>query len=193
MAESVLPIVHDLGSEEGREALNLAGLEAARIEPLRLRPGDDASCLNLYRPQNPRILGVRDTFIARGGFVFGDSLAETGAERANPWTLLERTVPDGAIPVIADANSLTYVLHRAVGDEIVLATGGTPIRLRIVAALVDSVFQSELIMSDAAFVDTFGQQAGRGERCDGFVDGIEPRHLQFESRDRAVFRTTAAR
>jgi hypothetical protein len=159
MAESVLPIVHDLGSEAGREALNLGGLEAATIEPLRLRPGDDASCLNLYRPQNPRILGVRGTFIARGGFAFGDSVAETEAERANPWRLLERSEPD-AIPAIADANSLTYVLHRAVGDEIVIETGGAPIRLRIVAALADSVFQSELIVSEAAFVRAFGQQTG---------------------------------
>ena len=27
---------------------------------------------------------------------------------------------DGAIPVIADANSMTYVLHKKLGDDIVL-------------------------------------------------------------------------
>ena len=160
MAESVLPIVHDPGSEAGREALNLSGLEDTIFEPVRLRPGDDASCLNLYQPQNPRILGVRDTFIARGGFAFRDSLAATASERANPWRLLERTEPDAAVPVIADANSLAYVLHRAVGDELVIETGGDPIRLRIVAALADSLFQSELIMAEEAFVRVFGQQAG---------------------------------
>jgi ABC-type antimicrobial peptide transport system permease subunit len=103
---------------------------------------------------------VRETFIARGGFAFRDSTAGTEAERTNPWRLLERSEPDGAIPAIADANSLAYVLHLAVGDEFVVDTGGTPIRLRIVAALDDSVFQSELIISEAAFVRAFGQQAG---------------------------------
>jgi len=187
MAESLLPIVYDLGSQAGREALNLGNLEATTIEPVRLRPGDDASCLNLYQPQNPRILGVRDTFIARAGFAFRESLAETDADRANPWRLLHRTEPDGAIPAIADANSLAYVLHRAVGDEFTIETGGAPIRLRIVAALSDSVFQSELIVSESAFVDTFGQQAGYrvllidtpGDREVAVTDAIEDALTDF--------------
>ena len=63
MAESDQPIYHDLDTPEGREDAGLfAGQDAAagRVQDLLAarRPGDDASCLNLYRPRQPRILGV---------------------------------------------------------------------------------------------------------------------------------------
>ena len=160
MAESLLPILYDLSTEEGRRQLNVTGLEDVSIEPLRLLPGDDASCLNLYQPTNPRILGVRDPFIAAGRFAFQGSLAASEEERANPWLLLKRTEPDGAIPVIADANSMTYVLHRALGEDIVIENGGRPVRLRLVAALRDSIFQSELVMAEARFQELFPDQEG---------------------------------
>jgi ABC-type lipoprotein release transport system permease subunit len=160
MAESLLPILYDLSTEEGRRQLNVGGLDDASIEPLRLLPGDDASCLNLYQPTNPRILGVRDPFIAAGRFAFQDSLATTDEERANPWLLLKRAERDGAIPVIADANSMTYVLHRALGDDIVIENGGRQVRLRLVGALRDSILQSELVMAEARFQELFPDQEG---------------------------------
>ena len=64
------------------------------------------------------------------------------------------------MPVIADANSMTYVLHKALGDDIVITRGGRPVRLRLVAALADSIFQSELLMSDANFLSCFPEQEG---------------------------------
>jgi hypothetical protein len=42
--------------------------------------------------------------------------------------------------VIGDANSLTYVLHLKLGEDLVIDQG--PIRLRIVAALADSIFRA---------------------------------------------------
>ena len=160
MVETLLPVVHDPNSPDGREALNIASLGSIRIEPFRLLPGDDASCLNLYEPRNPRILGARASLLHEGRFVFHSSLAVTEAERANPWLLLERTEPDGAVPVIADANSMTYVLHRRLGDEIVIERGDRPIRLRLVAALRDSIFQSELIMAERRFLELFPEEEG---------------------------------
>lgn len=160
LVETLLPVVHDPNSRDGRDALNLAALESARIEPFRLLPGDDASCLNLYEPRNPRILAARDSFRAEGRFVFHSSLASTDAERANPWRLLERQEPDGAVPVIADANSMTYVLHRRLGDDIVIARGDRQIRLRLVAALRDSIFQSELLMAEGRFLELFPEEDG---------------------------------
>jgi ABC-type lipoprotein release transport system permease subunit len=81
----------------------------------------------------------------------------TEPSAANPWLLLESDTQDGAIPAIADANSLTYVLHKKVGEELVLPDG---VRLRFVAALRDSVFQSELIISEARFLKAFPRQEG---------------------------------
>lgn len=161
LVETVLPVAHDPNSQEGREALNLFGLGAdVRLEPFRLLPGDDASCLNLYAPVNPRIIAPRESFIDEGRFAFQASLAATDAERANPWLLLRRREPDGAIPVIGDANSMAYVLHRGLGEDLVLRRSGREIRLRLVAALRDSIFQGELVMAPEAFARAFPDQEG---------------------------------
>ncbi|HKR13714.1 MAG TPA: FtsX-like permease family protein [Pyrinomonadaceae bacterium] len=162
VAESLLPIVHDPNTLEGREALNLNNtnenelLKDVRVVSLRLRPGDDASCLNLYQPRNPKIVAPPDSFISENRFAFNNSLEETD----NPWALLNKEFPDGAIPVIGDANSLSYVLHLKVGEDFVLDHGPTPVKLRVVAALADSIFQSELIMSDKNFVRLFPAEQG---------------------------------
>jgi ABC-type lipoprotein release transport system permease subunit len=161
IVETLLPVVRDPNSREGREALNLFDLEGSvSFEPLRVLPGDDASCLNLYEPRNPRIVGVRPTFVREGRFAFRSSLAMTGAERGNPWLLLERVEADGAVPVIADANSMTYVLHKKLGEDIVLARGDGEIRLRLVASLDDSIFQGELVMAEENFSRLFPAQEG---------------------------------
>jgi hypothetical protein len=155
-----LPLVHDPNSPDGRDALGLADAPGVSIVPFRVRPGEDASCLNLYQPVTPRILGARPAFIAAGRFAFQSSLTTLTAERANPWRLLEQPQADGTVPVIADANSMTYVLHKALGEIIPLANGGQTIRLKLVAALDDSVLQGELVMSDANFVRLFPEQQG---------------------------------
>ena len=163
MAESLLPVIHDPNSQQGRDELNLNDdkLTGVKIERFRLRPGDDASCLNLYQPRNPRILGAPDGFIGESRFAFQSSLAKTDEEKANPWGLLKANLGEGVVPVAADANSLTYVLHLKLGDELTVNAGdGAPARLRMVAALADSVFQGELLMSETNFKKLFPDQEG---------------------------------
>jgi ABC-type antimicrobial peptide transport system permease subunit len=55
---------------------------------------------------------------------------------------------------------MTYVLHRKLGDDIVLTRGDRTIRLRLVAALADSVLQGELLMSQANFLRLFPEHQG---------------------------------
>jgi ABC-type lipoprotein release transport system permease subunit len=166
MAESFVPVISDPNTDEGKESLNLssqadAEIADARFYRFRLRPGEDASCLNLYQPSSPRILAPTADFILSSRFSFQSSLAASDDEKENPWLLLESEPADGAIPVIADSNSLTYVLHLRVGDEFLMArSGGSPLRLRVVGALADSIFQSELLMSEANFKRVFPQQEG---------------------------------
>jgi len=163
MAESLLPLVHDPNNAAGREELGLPNTAAlaARFVPFRLKPGDDASCLNLYEPRNPRILAPAGGFVKRGRFAFQSSLARTPDERRNPWLLLESELSDGAIPAIADANSLTYVLHRKLGEDFIIdPTGDHPVRLRMVAALADSIFQGELLISEKNFLRLFPDLPG---------------------------------
>jgi ABC-type lipoprotein release transport system permease subunit len=161
IVESLLPVVHDPNSTAGRDALNLLDLDSSTtIEPFRLLPGDDASCLNLYEPKNPRILAPRPAFTSQARFAFQGSIAQTPEDVQNPWRLLDRVEPDGAVPVIADANSMTYVLHRGIGENLVIERNGRPITLRFVAALRDSIFQSEVLMSEANFQRVFPEVDG---------------------------------
>lgn len=166
LAESLLPLHHDPNTEEGREALTLTSQkgfnpQSVSFTRFRVRPGDDTSCLNLYQPRNPKILAATDDFIKSGRFAFQDSLAGTGEEKNNPWLLLNDESVDGAIPIIADANSMTYVLHLKLGDEISLSRReGNPVRLRLVGALADSLFQSELLVSEKNFLRFFPDQGG---------------------------------
>ncbi len=156
IAEARLPVFYNLNTN--REPLNLPAQDA-RFTAFRLRPGDDASCLNLYEPRNPRVLGAPDAFLKEGRFAFQESLAKTEAERANPWLLLEAS--GDVMPAAADANSLEYVLHKKLGDEIVLnPESDHPVRVRVVASLNDSVFQSELVVSEANFLKAFPEQQG---------------------------------
>jgi ABC-type antimicrobial peptide transport system permease subunit len=162
IAESLIPIHHDLATKEGREEMGLGAYwPVPRVARFHLREGDDASCLNLYAPRNPRIIAPEERFLADGGFRFRGAVAGTDAEKANPWLLLQRDDPGRPVPVIADAASMEYVLHRKLGDEVVIdRPGGVPIRMRLVAALEDSVFQSELIMGEQAFRRLFPGQEG---------------------------------
>ena len=166
LAESLLPLVHDPNTREGREALNLAGDEGASglggvsFTRFRVRSGDDASCLNLYQPSNPKIIAPTADFIAGNRFAFQSSLAGSNEEKQNPWLLLQREFADGAVPVIADANSMTYVLHLKLGEDFVLTRADGPVRLRLVGSLADSVFQSELVMSEKHFLRLFPEQQG---------------------------------
>jgi putative ABC transport system permease protein len=164
LIETLLPIVHDLNDPAGRDAMNLPAsgtLQDVRVDRFRVRPGEDASCLNLYQPKNPRIMAATQDFIRSGRFAFHSSLAETPEERANPWLLLNRPLEDGVVPVIADANSMTYVLHMKLGDDFLLpGSSERPIRLRLVAALSDSIFQGELLMAEQPFVRLFPEWEG---------------------------------
>lgn len=166
MAESLLPIVHDPNTVEGQEALNLRTDDAgkqANFARFRVRPGDDASCLNLYQPKNPKIIAPTDDFLRSKRFAFQSSLAASEEEKQNPWVLLQREFPDGAVPVIADANSMNYVLHLKLGEDLVLPAGkdGQPVKLRLVAALADSIFQSELVMAEKNFLRHFTAEGYR--------------------------------
>jgi len=162
MAESAVPLMHDPGTPAGRDALGLdpsiAELEDMVVTRLRLRPGDEASCLTLYQPRNPRIVGVDPARMA-GRFSFADAGAT--AAGASPWTLLNQELEDGTIPAIADQTTLAYVFHLGVGDTFQFAPDGrSPVTFRIVAALADSVLQSELVIGEQDFIRLFPRQEG---------------------------------
>ncbi|HYN20731.1 MAG TPA: FtsX-like permease family protein [Thermoanaerobaculia bacterium] len=159
-AESAVPLAADLNTSEGRFALGLPEDEAlagVAIHPLRLVPGDDASCLNLFRPERPRLLGVPPRLFANR-FRFQRTL-ETGGD---PWALLDRDFGPGVIPVIADESSATWILKLGLGEDLSMTDeAGEPVRLRLVALLDHSLFQSELLVSEKNLLRYFPRRAGR--------------------------------
>jgi ABC-type lipoprotein release transport system permease subunit len=177
VAESDVPVYEDLNGDRGRadlsealerrlrdpEALRRAGsaLAGVTFQQFRARAGDDASCLNLYQPRKPRLFGTPASLINRGGFRFAETVATDAGDRDNPWRLLDRTGEDGAIPVIGEANTVQWMLHSGLGKEIdATDERGRPIKLRVVALLSDSVFQSGLLMSEANFLKLYPSSEG---------------------------------
>ncbi|HET9225693.1 MAG TPA: FtsX-like permease family protein, partial [Thermoanaerobaculia bacterium] len=127
-AESAVPVVQDPAEE--------AGLEGVTIHSLYTVPGDDISCLNLFRPTRPRLLGIPSSFPG-----FEALKADLG--------------PD-VIPAVADANSATWILKLGVGDELAMESeSGRPVRIRLVGLLQRSVFQSEVLIPEAAMLRHF--------------------------------------
>lgn len=154
VAETDVPIYGDLVDESSVAAEALAGVE---VVPFRLLPGEDVSCLNLYQPQRPRLLGAPPEMIARGGFSFSQTVAEVD----NGWSLLDEDLGDGVIPAIGDLNSVLWILHSGLGQDIVMENEwGEAIRLRLVGLLGKSLFQSELVISEAQFQRHFPSASG---------------------------------
>jgi len=167
LAESQIPLHQSLNRRDdlldlGFSADDIEALEGTHTVPFRLLPGEDASCLNLYQPEKPRILGVPHELVSRGGFSFQQALNLAEVD-GTPWNLLEQPLEDGVIPAIGDYNSTMWILHLGLGDELELMNElGETVRLRLVATLKTSVFQSELLVSEANFLEHFPGRSGYG-------------------------------
>ncbi|HWA98083.1 MAG TPA: FtsX-like permease family protein, partial [Pirellulales bacterium] len=172
VAESDQPIYQNINSREGRYDLGFstAGdkmLDRAGVQvySLRVESGDDASCLNLYQVQQPRVLGVPEALIERGGFSWAASAAAAGA---NPWSLLNEPSDnepsdDDSIPAVLDYATAVYSLHLSgkPGDRFTMTDGrGRPLVLRVVGLLANSVFQGSLLVGEQAFLERFPDASG---------------------------------
>jgi putative ABC transport system permease protein len=152
LAEADVPYFEDLNDPKVRTQLNATALEGVTVYSFGVRPGDDASCLNLYQPLRPRILGVPDTLVRRGGFTISGRDTDSAEEKENPWLLLHQRQPDNAIPVLVDANSAQWILKVAPGDTLeVPDENGDKRKLRVVGLLHESIFQSEVLMAQDNF------------------------------------------
>jgi hypothetical protein len=158
--------LRDLNSQEDRLGLGFEdeendALAPWRIYSLRMKSGEDASCLNLYKPAQPVVLGVPASMVTRGGFGWSavDAALSDGemASHENPWTYLDAALDEDAagrrvIPVIIDANTATYSLKVGLGDRFTIPDEvDRPMTLQVVALLKNSVLQGKLMVSEANF------------------------------------------
>jgi putative ABC transport system permease protein len=170
VAQSDQPLYQDLNAPLGRADLGFSSdadqrLAACTTVSLRVQAGDDASCLNLYQPTVPRLLGVPPALIERGGFAWADTVAKSHADVGNPWLLLDRQMNDddgtAVLPVVLDTNTAMYSLHKGLGDSIDVEDGrGDTVHLLIVGLLSNSIFQGDVLLGERAFLAHFPQVSG---------------------------------
>jgi len=161
-AETTLPIRENVNDVAGRAAL---GLESGRDDdvqllPLRLRQGADASCLNLNHIARPKVMGINPQQLSdRNAFSFAEVLPEL--EGSDVWAALNDKTPAGVIPAVADQTVIVWGLQKAVGDTLLYTNeAGQPVRIRLVAGLVSSIFQGGILISQKHFAQAFPSVSG---------------------------------
>ena len=159
IAESGVPVYKNLNDAEGRDTYGLLprDMDGVSVVSLLARDGDDASCLNLSQASNPRLFGVDPEELAlRGSFSF-----QSGDDPASAWRRLAAVDPDGAIPAVGDAASITWALKKKIGDTLeYVDERGEPILVRIVGAVEGSILQGMLLVDAARFRDHFPAESG---------------------------------
>lgn len=162
-AETTLPISYNLNSPNGKVKFGFDTEESLKdVDFIQLHSldGDDASCLNLNQVQKPRILGLKpEAFDSRQSFTFVSHL--NGVNTKNTWLELKKSYGDDVIPAIADQTVITWGLKKALGDTLIyLNESGKKIKLLLVAALDNSIFQGNLLIADSLFVQNFPSTSG---------------------------------
>lgn len=188
IGESASPIYEDLNTAKGRDeyALDDKIMEGVTVVPFRVRDGDDASCLNLNRAMQPRLLGVKASDIA-GRF----RLSETWN-----WNTRNHQKTDIATPALVDANTLQWALQKKLGDTLDYQNAqGQPFPVSPIATLSGSILQGVVIISEDRFIQNFPNEAGyRFFLIDCPADKLTQvrEHLSKQLQDRGLELTPSA-
>ena len=182
IGESSLPIYDDLNTAKGREtfALDEDIMKGVSVVPMRVRDGDEASCLNLNLAIQPRLLGVKvEDMESRHAFehlhlsngfavsyqVNPKAAAETPAPiRSEPrgvWSHLGEKSADGAIPALVDSTTLEYSLKKSAGDTFDYQDDrGATFKVKLAATVSGSILQGSVIIAESQFIEKFPSQGG---------------------------------
>ncbi len=160
---TALPLYQDLNTTDGRKSWGFDGqdLQDVDILPMRIRHGDDASCLNLNRAQSPTLIGVNSGQLAeRDAFRFTKRVSRD--LQRDGWHLLDVALssPD-EIPAIADQATVLWALGKKLGDtHRYVDEYGRPFQIKFVGLLENSILQGNILISEDMFVDRFPTSSG---------------------------------
>lgn len=175
VAETDQPIYYDPNTPSGQAELGFssedtAAISGTKVFAFRVKPGEDASCLNLYRPRQPRILGVPDELALSDRFAFSSYReADNGKMGTAPQLLAGgppwEKDPDGTprVAAVLDEATAKYSLHLwgGVGETLEITDGhGRPLRLEIVGLLKNSLFQGDVLINEKALRHYFPEVGG---------------------------------
>jgi ABC-type antimicrobial peptide transport system permease subunit len=174
IAESDRPLFADLNDPKQRSDLlgpDAKLLEEGAVLALRLKPGEDASCRNIYQTTRPRVIGVTPQFYEHFSqanvqqFAWSASNAASEEEKANPWLVLRRPVEpsDDAVPMVLDKNTAMYSLHltKGIGERFeVEDDGGRRIQFRVAGLLANTILQGSLFIDEVQFQRLYPEISG---------------------------------
>jgi ABC-type lipoprotein release transport system permease subunit len=140
MITTQIPLPADLQTPAGRKLLGVPEdplFAATCFTSLRVKAGDDISCLNMTRPTSATLVGVPPDVLQR--------LAVTAHG--------PRTLAADGIPAAVDEQTAQYILHTGIGDR--LPESATTRPIVVDSLLADSIFQSYALIPEADFRQAF--------------------------------------
>jgi putative ABC transport system permease protein len=159
IGELAAPVYEDLNLASVRDNLGLPLDPAVNVVPIRVRDGEDASCLNLNRAVQPKLLGVPSEVLQQlGAFRF--------VEPASGWAVLRSGIggigpSQEPIPAAVDEDTLQWALQKKMGDVLQIPDGrGGMVRVRLAATLAGSILQGALLVDEARFIEAFPDAGG---------------------------------
>lgn len=161
-AETSIPVKEDLTSATGMKEFGLDEPPYNKmifVEALRSQ-GDNASCLNLNHITSPPLLGINpSSFISRKAFSFASLIP--GANKSNPWEILNRRGNDNTIYGVADQTVLEWGLKKKTGDTLKLRNeSGQLLNVIIAGGLKSSLFQGYILTGEESFSKNFPSVSG---------------------------------
>ena len=151
-AESTLPIMNDLNSDNGARTFGIQDeemLKPVHFVQFSSLDGDDASCLNLNQVSQPGLLGIpADQFNLLNAFTFTKS--DSTVDKAHPWKALKNPLAPDVITGFADQTVITWGLRKSVGDTLFYRDeSGRGLKIKLVGAMENSIFQGHVLVSDS--------------------------------------------
>jgi hypothetical protein len=126
-----------------------------RVLPLRVGPGDDASCFNLNSVKRPRLLATEVATLAQlGAFPIKQVLAGCGKN----WN----TLREGAVlRAFVDETTLLWVLRKKLGERLLYQDEwGREFPVEIAGTLDGTVFQGSMVVDEARFLEHYPSSEG---------------------------------
>ena len=125
------------------------------IVPVRVGAGDDASCFNLNRVAQPRLLAADAATLAR---LNAFSIRQVAPGCRKSWdTLREGEV----MRAFVDETTLMWVLKKKPGDRLIYQDEwGRDFPLEIAGTLGDSVFQGSLVVDESRLLEHYPSAEG---------------------------------
>ncbi|MCX6225815.1 MAG: FtsX-like permease family protein [Bacteroidia bacterium] len=154
--ETTVPVPDNLNNPLVRSKYGLEN--SSEFVQMKKLQGDDASCLNLNRVSNPPLLGVPPEAF-EGRFRFASLIDEKYL--ADPWKILEKVLPDGVIPAVADQTVIQWGLGLKIGDTLKYKSEtGDTVKIVLVGGLTNSVFQGNIMIPEKLFLKYWPSVSG---------------------------------